>query len=91
MTDSVSTEAAAPQVVRRDEYRVPDFLIDTVDLTFDLDPADTRRAFAEREWHPPSVSARTSSDSTPKRPVIIRSPIDAAALLRLSLNSSGSK
>ena len=26
----------APQTIRLEDYRVPDFLIDTVDLTFDL-------------------------------------------------------
>ena len=27
---------SAPQTIRLDDYRVPDFLVDTVDLTFDL-------------------------------------------------------
>ena len=29
-------------VTRREEYLAPGFFIDTVDLTFDLDPAKTR-------------------------------------------------
>ncbi len=31
----------APRAVHRADYRVPDFLVDTVDLTFALDPAAT--------------------------------------------------
>src|SRR4051812_36139973 len=31
-----------PQPTRLSDYRPPDFLVDTVDLAFDLDPADTR-------------------------------------------------
>ena len=43
MTDSVSTDAAAtPRAMRRQDYRVPDFLVDTVDLGFVLDPVATR-------------------------------------------------
>ncbi len=29
-------------VIRREDYTAPPFFIDTVDLTFDLDPAKTR-------------------------------------------------
>src|SRR6185369_15432208 len=36
--------AAAPQATRLADYRPPDFLVDTVDLVFELDPADTRVA-----------------------------------------------
>jgi aminopeptidase N len=36
--------AAAPQPTRLADYRPPDFLVDTVDLVFELDPADTRVA-----------------------------------------------
>jgi aminopeptidase N len=34
--------SAAPTLVRREEYAPPNFWIDTVDLSFDLDPAKTR-------------------------------------------------
>ena len=34
----------APQPTRLADYRLPDFLIDAVDLVFDLDPAKTRVA-----------------------------------------------
>jgi len=45
MTDVLSTDAAsAPRAVRRADYRVPDFLVDTVDLDFRLDPAATHVA-----------------------------------------------
>jgi aminopeptidase N len=43
MLDASSTDAA-PQPTRLAEYRSPEFLVDTVDLEFDLDPADTRIA-----------------------------------------------
>jgi len=35
-------EAQAAAVIRREAYAAPAYLIDTVDLTFDLDPAKTR-------------------------------------------------
>ncbi|HEX3349148.1 MAG TPA: aminopeptidase N [Acetobacteraceae bacterium] len=35
-------DVAPPQPVRLVDYRLPDFLVDTVDLTFDLDEAETR-------------------------------------------------
>ncbi|HST74416.1 MAG TPA: aminopeptidase N, partial [Acetobacteraceae bacterium] len=38
---STATQVA-PRAVHRADYRVPDFLVDTVDLTFALDPAATR-------------------------------------------------
>ena len=43
MPDSLREPAAPPalQAVRLADYRVPDFLVDTVDLTFDLDEAQT--------------------------------------------------
>jgi aminopeptidase N len=34
--------ASAPQPTRLADYRPPDFLVDTVDLVFELDPAETR-------------------------------------------------
>ncbi|MBN9559447.1 MAG: aminopeptidase N [Alphaproteobacteria bacterium] len=36
-----TTQQDAPRAVHRADYRVPDFLVDTVDLTFALDPAAT--------------------------------------------------
>src|SRR5271169_6040121 len=38
----VSPDIAPPQPVRLVDYRPPEFLVDTVDLTFDLDGANTR-------------------------------------------------
>jgi aminopeptidase N len=38
----VSRDLAAPQPVRLADYRPPEFLIDTVELVFELDPQDTR-------------------------------------------------
>ena len=38
----ISADVAPPRPVRLDEYRAPDFLIDTVDLVFDLGDSDTR-------------------------------------------------
>jgi aminopeptidase N len=40
----VSSTDAAPRPTRLAEYRPPEFLVDTVDLEFDLDPTDTRVA-----------------------------------------------
>lgn len=41
MLDALSA-AAAPQPVRRRDYTAPDWLVPTIDLIFDLDPAATR-------------------------------------------------
>ncbi|MFB0875593.1 MULTISPECIES: aminopeptidase N [unclassified Sphingobium] len=42
MADMLSTTAAAPAIIRRADYRVPDWLVPEVALDFDLDPALTR-------------------------------------------------
>ena len=42
MADMLSTTAAAPAIIRRADYRVPDWLVPEVALEFDLDPALTR-------------------------------------------------
>ena len=42
MLDVLPDTAAAPQPVRLADYRPPAFLIDTVDLTFELGEAETR-------------------------------------------------
>lgn len=39
--DVQSTAAAAPRIIRRSDYRAPDWLVETIDLNFDLDPART--------------------------------------------------
>ena len=39
-----SSTDTAPRPTRLADYRPPDFLVDTVDLDFDLDPAETRVA-----------------------------------------------
>ena len=44
MADLASNDSAARRAVRREDYRLPDFLIDTVDLAFTLDSAATRVA-----------------------------------------------
>lgn len=41
MADMLSTNAAAPTVIRRVDYRPPDWLVPDIDLDFDLDPART--------------------------------------------------
>jgi aminopeptidase N len=41
MADMISTNAAAPAVIRRQDYRPPDWLIPDIALDFDLDPART--------------------------------------------------
>lgn len=46
--DVQSTAAAAPHIIRRSDYRVPDWQVDTIDLDVDLDPARTRVTAALR-------------------------------------------
>jgi aminopeptidase N len=41
MADILSTHAAAPAVIRRLDYRPPDWLVPDIALDFDLDPAQT--------------------------------------------------
>src|SRR6185503_4697751 len=43
-TAPAAAPSTGPQPTRLADYRPPDFLVDTVDLIFDLDPADTRVA-----------------------------------------------
>ena len=42
MADVQRTEAAAPAIIRRDAYRPPEWLVPTIALDVDLDPAATR-------------------------------------------------
>ncbi|MCI4590742.1 aminopeptidase N [Sphingobium sp. BYY-5] len=42
MADMLSTTAAAPTIIRRVDYRAPDWLVPDIALDFDLDPALTR-------------------------------------------------
>lgn len=42
MADMQSTAAAAPAIIRRSDYRPPDWLVPDITLDFDLDPAATR-------------------------------------------------
>lgn len=44
MLDVQSTAAAAPQIIRREDYRAPDWLVPDIALDLDLDPARTRVA-----------------------------------------------
>ena len=47
-----------PIAIRRDDYAAPTFWIDTVDLTFDLDPAKTRVLNRMRMRRNPEVPAQ---------------------------------
>ncbi len=49
---------AAPNAIRREDYAPPAFWIDTVDLTFDLDPAKTRVLNRMRLRRNPDVPAQ---------------------------------
>ena len=42
MADMHNTAAAAPTIIRRSDYRPPDWLVPTIALDFELDPALTR-------------------------------------------------
>ena len=48
---------APPQPTRLSDYRPPDFHVDTVDLAFDLDPADTRVVATLRLRRNPEAAA----------------------------------
>ncbi|WP_077001337.1 aminopeptidase N [Variovorax sp. KK3] len=48
---------AEPVAIRREDYRAPAYWIDTVDLTFDLDPAKTRVLNRMRLRRNPEVAA----------------------------------
>ncbi len=72
-----SQRDAAPASVRREEYRPPAFLVDTVDLHFDLDPAATLvRARLALRRNPAHADARAP----------LRLDGEALALLALRLD-----
>ena len=48
----------SPRIVRREDYAPPAYWIDTVDLTFDLDPAKTRVLNRMRVRRNPEVVAQ---------------------------------
>jgi aminopeptidase N len=53
-----SLREGSPPVIRREHYAAPAYLIDTVDLTFDLDPAKTRVLNRMRLRRNPDVPAQ---------------------------------
>ena len=55
---SLTPAAAAPALTRRNDYTPPAFWIDTVDLSFDLDPAKTRVLSKLRLRRNPAVAAQ---------------------------------
>ena len=57
LADTAEHQSAA-SVVRREDYRPPAFWIDTVDLSFDLDPAKTRVLNKMRVRRNPDVPAQ---------------------------------
>ncbi len=68
-------------VTRREAYAVPDFLIDTVDLTFDLDPAKTRVLNKMRLRRNPA--AQPTPDLAPASDGTVNENNDFAPALRL--------
>src|SRR5690242_18050959 len=56
----ISTDSVPPQPVRLAEYQPPDFLIDTVDLVFELGDKDTRVQSRLRIRRNPEGSNRES-------------------------------
>ncbi len=74
--DAISTEAA-PREVRLADYAPPAFLIDTVDLTFDLDEADTRVVSR--------LALRRGPGTPPDAPLLL----DGEALTLVSLARDG--
>ena len=57
----ISADVAPPRPVRLDEYRPPEFLIDTVDLVFELGDSDTRVKSRLRIRRNPEGSDRKSA------------------------------
>jgi aminopeptidase N len=61
----ISSDTATPQPIRLADYRPPAFLIDTVDLTFELDHAETRvksRLTVRRNPQSPNPAAPLALD-----------------------------
>lgn len=75
MADIQSTQAAAPAIIRRADYRVPDWLIPDIALDFDLDAARTR------VWSDMSV-ARNGDHDRPLR-------LDGDGLVPLAVKVDG--
>jgi aminopeptidase N len=78
MLDASSTDTA-PRPTRLAEYRPPEFLVDTVDLEFDLEPADTR------------VVARVGFRRNPDAPADAPLRLDGDELELVSLALDGRK
>jgi aminopeptidase N len=57
----ISADVAPPRPVRLDEYRPPDFLIETVDLVFELRDSDTRVKSRLRIRRNPESSDRSAA------------------------------
>src|ERR1700731_1670708 len=57
----ISADVGPPRSVRLDEYRPPDFLIDTVDLVFELGDSDTRVKSRLRIRRNPESSDRSAA------------------------------
>jgi len=75
MADIQSTQAAAPAIIRRADYRVPDWLVPDIALDFDLDAARTR------VWSDMSV-ARNGNHDRPLR-------LDGDGLVPLAVKVDG--
>jgi aminopeptidase N len=75
MLDASSADTA-PRPTRLAEYRAPEFLVDTIDLAFDLDPSDTRVAA--------QIRFRRSPESAADAP--LRLDGDELALVSLALD-----
>jgi aminopeptidase N len=78
MPDASLTDAA-PRPTRLAEYRPPEFLIDTVELVFELDPADTR------------VAAHIALRRNPEAPATTPLRLDGDELELVSLALDGRK
>jgi aminopeptidase N len=73
--------ARPPQPTRLADYRPPAFLVDSVDLTFDLDPADTRvGSTLHLRRNPDAVSSGAAGDGS------LRLDGDELELLALALD-----
>ena len=87
MLDAQNAVAAAPAVIRREDYRPPDWLVPEIALDFDLEPEKTVRprdadVDAQRRARP----RRCGSTATGQRPLDVR--VDGARRDRLAMEDA---
>ncbi|MBV8736828.1 MAG: aminopeptidase N [Alphaproteobacteria bacterium] len=88
----ISSDTATPQPIRLADYRPPAFLIDTVDLTFELDHAETRvksRLTVRRNPQSPDLAAPLALDGDALELVSVALDGERLGANRYQLTSEG--